>query len=77
MVRKKGGREEVSGRNRLAGKISQVKKDTIVAQVNLEVGAFRMTAIITRDALDELGLKVGDTATALIKATEVMIIKDH
>lgn len=69
--------EEVSGRNKLVGTISQVKKDAIMAQVNLNVGEFRITAIITRDALDELGLKVGDTATALIKATEVMIIKDQ
>ena len=67
--------EDVSGRNKLVGKISAIKRDAIMAQVNLEVGEHRITAVITRDALDELGLKVGDTAVALIKATEVMVIK--
>jgi molybdopterin-binding protein len=67
--------EDVSGRNKLVGKISAIKRDTIMAQVNLEVGEHKITAVITRDALDELGLKVGHTAVALIKATEVMVIK--
>lgn len=74
---KKEAGEEISGRNKLVGKITHLKRDAIMAQVNLAVGEFQITAIITRDALDELGLKVGDTATALIKATEVMIIKDQ
>jgi len=69
--------EAVSGRNKLAGKITAIKRDTILAQVTLAVGEHTITAIITRDALDELGLKVGDTAVALIKATEVMIIKER
>jgi len=46
-------------------------------EVNLEVGEHKITAVITRDALDDLGLKVGDTAVALMKATEVMIIKER
>ena len=47
-----------------------------MAQVRLRIGDQRLTAVITRDALDELGLKRGDEATALIKATEVMIAKE-
>lgn len=47
-----------------------------MAQVNLDVGENKITAVITRDALDELSLKVGDRAVALIKATEVMVIKE-
>jgi len=47
-----------------------------MAQVNLDVGENKITAVITRDALDGLGLKVGDRAVALIKATEVMVIKE-
>jgi molybdopterin-binding protein len=72
---KKSDAEEVSGRNKLVGKVSTIKRDVIMAQVNLEVGDNKITAVITRDALDELGLRVGDTAVALIKATEVMVIK--
>lgn len=72
---KKSDAEEVSGRNKLVGKVSTIKRDVIMAQVNLDVGDNKITAVITRDALDELGLQVGDTAVALIKATEVMVIK--
>jgi|SRR5579863_2940066 len=67
--------EEISGRNKLVGKVTSIKRDRILAQVNLDVGEFKMTSVITRDALEALGLKVGDTATALVKATEVMILK--
>jgi molybdopterin-binding protein len=47
-----------------------------MAQVDINIGSHKITAVITRDALDELGLRVGDTAMALVKATEVMVIKD-
>ena len=73
---KKPEGEEVSGRNKLVGIVSAIKRDRIIAQVNLDVGENKITAVITRDALDELGLKVGDRAVALIKATEVMVIKE-
>ena len=68
--------EEVSGRNKLVGIVSAIKRDLIMAQVNRDVGENKITAIITRDALEELGLKVGDRAVALMKATEVMVIKE-
>ncbi|HZC68376.1 MAG TPA: TOBE domain-containing protein, partial [Nitrospirales bacterium] len=74
---KKAEGEDVSGRNKFVGKVSAIKRDAILAQVNLEVGEHKITAVITRDALDDLGLKVGDTAVALMKATEVMIIKER
>src|SRR5919201_2842081 len=69
--------EDVSGRNKFVGKVSAIKRDTILAQITLDVGEHKITAVITRDALDDLGLKVGDTAVALMKATEVMIIKER
>ena len=69
--------EDVSGRNKFVGKVSAIKRDAILAQVNLDVGEYKITSVITRDALDSLGLKVGDTAVALMKATEVMIIKER
>jgi len=68
--------EAVSGRNKIVGKITSIKRDNILAQVNLDAGEVKVTAVITRDGLEALGLKVGDTASALIKATEVMIIKE-
>lgn len=66
----------ISGRNRLQGVVDEVRREGLVAQVRLRIGDQRLTAVITRDALDELGLKRGDEATALIKATEVMIAKE-
>ena len=74
---KKAEGEDVSGRNKFVGKVSAIKRDAILAQVNLDVGEHKITAVITRDALEALGLKVGDTAVALMKATEVMIIKER
>ena len=66
----------ISGRNRLQGIVDEVRREGLVAQVRLRIGDQWLTAVITRDALDELGLKRGDEATALIKATEVMIAKE-
>jgi len=63
----------LSGRNRLSGVVEEVRRDGLLAQVRLRVGDQSLTAIITRDALDELHLKKGDDAIAVIKATEVMI----
>jgi molybdopterin-binding protein len=63
----------LSGRNRLNGVVEEVRRDGLLAQVRLRVGDQSLTAVITRDALDELRLKRGDEAIAVIKATEVMI----
>ena len=60
----------------MTGKVTAIKRDAIVAQVDLNIGSHKITAVITRDAFDELGLRVGDTVMALVKATEVMVIKD-
>ena len=66
----------VSGRNRLRGIVEEVRREGLVAQVRLRIGDQSLTAVITRDALDELRLKRGDEATALVKATEVMVAKE-
>ena len=63
----------LSGRNQLTGFIEEVRTEGLLAQVRMRVGEQLLTAVITRDAVDELKLKRGDEATALIKATEVMI----
>lgn len=74
--KKSSGADDVSGRNKLVGRVTAIKRDAIMAQVDLDIESHKITAVITRDALDELGLRIGDTAMALVKATEVMIVKD-
>jgi molybdopterin-binding protein len=65
----------ISGRNQLLGRVTSLERVGLLAKVTLDIGGQSVTSIITRDACRELGLKVGDTAAALIKATEVMIIR--
>jgi molybdopterin-binding protein len=65
----------VSGRNQLLGTVVEVTIDGLLAKIVLAVGSQRITAIITADAANELALQPGDSAFALIKATEVMIAK--
>jgi molybdopterin-binding protein len=66
----------LSARNRLAGTIKSVEADGVVALVEIEAGPFRIAAVITRDAVEELGLAPGVHAVATIKATSVMISRD-
>ena len=63
----------LSGRNRLSGVVGEIRRAGLLDQIRLRVGDQSLTAVITCDALDELRLKKGDFATAIIKATEVMI----
>ena len=69
------GLHEISGRNKLLGVITEVKFSGLLAQVTLDVGGQTMTSIITSDACRALKLKKGVAAYALVKATEVMLIK--
>ena len=69
------GLEAISGRNKLAGVVTQLKVSGLLAEVTLDVGGQELTSIITRAAAKQLGLKVGVPAFALIKATEVMMIR--
>lgn len=66
---------QISGRNQLSGTVAEIVIDGLLAKVVLAIGSQRVTSIITADAVRELGLKPGDTAIALIKATEVMIVR--
>ena len=64
----------LSARNRLRGTVRAVKAEGVLAQVELEVtGPARVVAVITREAAEELGLRPGADAIALVKATSVMI----
>jgi molybdopterin-binding protein len=63
----------VSARNQLRGVIEEIRVDGLLAQVRLRVGSDVITAVVTRDAVDELGLEKGQEALALIKSTEVLL----
>ena len=63
----------LSARNRFPGVVRSVEVDGVMALVELEAGPHRITAAITRDAVEELGLVEGSRATAAVKATSVMI----
>ena len=65
-----------SARNRLSGVVRSVEADGVMALVELEAGPFLITAAITRDSVAELGLASGVAATAVVKATSVMVERD-
>ena len=66
----------ISGRNQLRGVVEEVRVEGLLAQVRLRIGDQRLTAVITRDAVDELKLQRGQSALAIIKSTEVMIARE-
>jgi molybdopterin-binding protein len=67
----------LSGRNQLRGIVEEVRVEGLLAQIRLRLGDQRLTAVITRDAVDELKLKRGQTALAIVKSTEVMIARER
>ena len=64
---------DMSARNQLDGTVVSVEKDGIMAKVELACGGYRVVSVVTREAVEELGLKPGDPATAVVKATSVEI----
>ncbi|MFC0506931.1 TOBE domain-containing protein [Micromonospora costi] len=67
--------EESSARNRLRGIVTAVLKDAVMAQVDIQAGPFRIVSLMSREAVDELGLAVGSVAVAVIKSTTVVVEK--
>ena len=67
----------VSARNRFAGVVRSVEVDGVMALVEIEAGPFLVTAALTRDSVEELGLRAGVEATAMVKATSVMVERDR
>jgi molybdopterin-binding protein len=65
--------DAVSARNRFPGTVLSVEVDGIMALVEIEAGPHRITSVVTRDAVEELGLAPGVPATAMVKSTSVMI----
>jgi molybdopterin-binding protein len=67
---------KLSARNQIKGKITKIKKDSIVGSVEIELSLpAKITSVITADSIEEMNLKVGDEVQAVVKATEVMISK--
>ncbi|MFI2714455.1 molybdopterin-binding protein [Micromonospora sp. NPDC018662] len=68
-----GRSEESSARNRLRGIVTAVTRDTVMAQVDIQAGPFRIVSLMSREAVDELDLRVGSVAVAVIKSTTVVV----
>jgi molybdopterin-binding protein len=66
---------KISGRNQLIGRVLEIKYSGLLAQLRLAIGEQQITSIITADAAKEMRLKPGDRAAALVKSTEVMILR--
>jgi molybdopterin-binding protein len=64
---------QLSARNRMTGVVRSVEVDGVMALVEIEAGPFLITAAVTRDSVEELGLVAGVEATATVKATSVMV----
>ena len=64
---------QTSARNRLQGTVLAVKKDAVMAQIDMACGPYRIVSLMSREAADELDLKPGDQATAIVKSTTVII----
>ena len=66
----------ISARNHLRGTVEEIVLGTVTAKVSVRVGENLIESVITRESVEEMGLKLGDTVTALIKSTEVMIMTE-
>ena len=73
LLRERSTTGSTSARNRLPGIVLAVRRDGVMAQVDIACGPHRIVSVMSRDAADQLGLKPGDSATAVIKATTVLV----
>lgn len=73
VLRDRGTNSRSSARNRMAGVIVDVNRDGVMAQVDMACGPFRIVSLMSREAADELDLKPGQNATAVVKSTIVVV----
>jgi molybdopterin-binding protein len=73
LLRERGARGLTSARNRLQGTILSVKKDGVMAQIDMACGPYRIVSVMSREAAEELELKPGDQAVAVVKSTMVIV----
>jgi molybdopterin-binding protein len=72
---RRSGFRLVSARNQLIGRVTDIKISGLMAQVTVSIGGQRITSVITADAVREMRLRKGETIAALIKSTEVMLLR--
>ncbi len=65
--------DQSSARNRLRGIVTNILKDTVMAQVDIQAGPYRLVSLMSREAVDQLDLEVGSVAVAVIKSTTVVV----
>jgi molybdopterin-binding protein len=73
LLRERAGMGNAGARDRLPGIVLAVRRDGVMAQVDIACGPHRIVSVMSREAADQLGLKPGDSATAVIKATTVLV----
>jgi molybdopterin-binding protein len=73
LLRERSSRDRTSARNRLSGVVVAVQRDGVMAQVDMACGPFRIVSLMSREAVDDLDLRPGMTATAVIKSTNVIV----
>jgi molybdopterin-binding protein len=66
---------KISARNKLEGTVTSIKLGGVMAEVVVQVGENEIVSVVTRTSAEELGLSEGDTVTAIIKSTEVMLAR--
>jgi molybdopterin-binding protein len=67
---------KVGARNKIVGKVTEIKKGTIMCQVKIEIPASAMSSVMTLDSLDEMGLRKGDSVQVVVKGVNVLLIKE-
>ncbi|MCW2985242.1 MAG: MerR family transcriptional regulator [Conexibacter sp.] len=73
LLRERSTHERTSARNRMAGVVVAVQRDGVMAQVDLACGPYRIVSLMSREAVDDLDLRPGMAASAVIKATNVIV----
>jgi molybdopterin-binding protein len=73
LLKQRSATGHTSARNRMQGTILAVKKDGVMAQIEMACGPYRIVSLMSREAADELNLKPGDTAAAVVKSTTVIV----
>jgi molybdopterin-binding protein len=73
LLRSRGASGHTSARNRLVGTVVAVEVDGVMAKIDLACGPYRVVSLMSREAAEELALKPGDSATAIVKSTTVIV----
>jgi molybdopterin-binding protein len=66
---------QISARNKLEGTVASIKLGGVMAEVVVRVGEHEIVSVVTRTSIEELGLAEGDSVTAIVKSTEVMLAR--